>query len=92
VNQLGATAKTEVNAEVVDAINVDTYSEIGQGAPPATATPREMWHYLYKTWRNKVTTDGSGTSIYDNSGTTVDQKNTISDDGSTFTKGEFGSG
>jgi hypothetical protein len=51
-----------------------------------------MIHYLYKTWRNKVETDASGVSIYDDSGVTVDQKNSHSDDGDTFQKGEYGSG
>lgn len=50
----------QVNAEVVDALNVDTYAEIGQEAPAATQTLRKMLGYLYKAWRNRSTQSLTG--------------------------------
>lgn len=92
VGSLAAQAKADVNAEVVDALNTDTYAEPGQGAPAATTTLVAKIGYLYKFLRNKIETTSTQISVYDDAGTTVDQKSTISDDGSTFTRGEFGSG
>jgi hypothetical protein len=87
-----ATALASVNAEVVDALNTDTYAEPGQGAPGATISLAAKIGYLYKSWRNKKTQTATTRSIYDDAGTTVDQKATDSDDGTTFTKGELGTG
>ena len=83
----------EVNAEVVDALNVDTYAEPGQGNPPATATLTQKIGYMFKFWRNKNTRDSAGQmSIYNDTGNVVDQKATATDDGTTFTKTEYESG
>ena len=82
----------EVNAEVVDALNVDTYAEPGQGAPAATASLVTKIGYLFKLLRNKIETTATTISVYDDAGTTVDQASTISDDATTFTRGEFGTG
>jgi len=89
---LTATMKTSVNTEVVDVIRTDTTSEISQGAPPATPTFEEMVAYLYFKMRNKQETTASEDAIYDNAGTTKLFKSTISDNGTTFTKQEYGSG
>lgn len=82
----------DVNAEVVDALNVDTYAEPGQGAPPATATLVQKIGYLYKAFRNKKTQTASTFSLFADDASTVDQKATVSDDGTTFTSGEVGTG
>lgn len=85
LNNLSA---AEVNAEVVDALNVDTYAEPGSGAPPATASLATKIGYPYKAWRNKVTQSSTTYSLYNDDGTTVGQSATVGDDGSIFTKGE----
>lgn len=82
----------QVNTEVVDALNVDTYAEPGQGAPAATATLAAKLNYVYKAWRNKLTQTATTYSLYADDTTTVDQKATVSDDGTTFTKGEIATG
>lgn len=82
----------QVNAEVVDALNVDTYAEPGQANPPATTTLVQKISYLYKMWRNKTMTDATTIELYNDAGAVVDQKSTISDDGTDFTKGEYGTG
>ena len=74
VGSLAAQAKNDVNAEVVDALNTDTYAEPGQGAPAATASIAAKIGYLYKAWRNKTEQTSSQYSLYDDAGTTVDQK------------------
>jgi hypothetical protein len=91
----GGDASDAINAEIVDALTVDTVTQPGQGAPPAAATIDEMLSYLYMAWRNRATqTAGPGAlmSIYDDAGTTVLIKATTDDDGSTFTRGKMGSG
>ncbi len=77
---------TDINAEVVDALNVDTYAEPGQGNPSSTASLVYKIGLLYKLATNMKDTDGSTENLYDSSGTTVDQKCTVSDDGTTATK------
>lgn len=81
-----------INAQVLDVLNVDTFAEPGQEAPAATNTLAKKIGYTYKFLRNKITTTSALTSIYDDTGAVVDQKATVSDDGTTFTRGEFGSG
>lgn len=92
VGSLAAQAKTDVNAEVVDALATDTYAEPGQGAPAATATLAVKLGYLYKAWRNKTTQTATTLSVFADDTTTVDQKATVSDDATTFTKGEIATG
>lgn len=79
-----------VNTEVVDALNVDTYAEPGSGAPGATISLAQKIGYLYKAFRNKVTQTSTEYSLYADDESTVHQKATVSDDGTTFTRGEVG--
>jgi hypothetical protein len=92
VGSLAAQAKSDVNAEVLDVLNTDTFTEPGQEAPGATVSLVDKIGYLYKNWRNKKTQDASTWELYDDAGTTVDQKATVSDDGTDFTKNEIGTG
>jgi hypothetical protein len=82
----------QVNAQVVDALNVDTYAEPAQGAPPETASIVQKLSYLYKYWRNKVVTSSSSIEVYNDAGAVVDHKSAIADDATDFTKDEFISG
>lgn len=92
VGSLSATAKSDVNAEVVDCLNVDTYTEPGQEAPGVTVSLVKKIGYLYKFLRNKKTQTATDLSIFADDAATVDQKATISDDGTTYTHGEIGTG
>lgn len=87
-----ATALAAINAEVVDAINVDTYAEPAQGAPAATASLVTKIGYLYKSWRNKKTQTSSQWSLFNDDAATIDHKAAVTDDGSTTTKGEIATG
>jgi len=89
---LSATMKTSINAEVLDVLNVDTFAEPGQEAPAATNTIAKKIGYLFKFIRNKVTQDATTLKVYADDGTTVDQKSTVSDDATTYTREEIGSG
>jgi hypothetical protein len=92
VYTLGTQAKADVNAEVLDVLNTDTFAEIGQEAPAATQTLRKMVAYLYKAWRNKVEQTATSYKLYNDAGSTVDQKATDSYDGTTYTAGEKATG
>lgn len=82
----------QVNAEVLDVLNVDTFAEIGQETPAATQTIRKMLAYLYKAWRNRHTQTATTFSLYNDDATTVAQKATVSDDGTTFDRTELTTG
>lgn len=82
----------DINAEVVDCLNVDTYAEPGQGAPAATASLATKIGYLYKNWRNRKTQTATTFSLFADDATTVDQKATVADDGTTASKTEIATG
>jgi len=87
-----AAMKASINVEALDVLNTDTYAEPGQGAPAATTTLATKIGYIYKFLRNKVTQDATTFKVYADDTTTVDQKATVSDDGTTFTRGEIATG
>lgn len=89
LNNLSA---AQVNAEVVDALNVDTYAQPGQGTPAATTTMRLMLAYLYKWARNKRDNTGTTTQFYNDDATTVDHKQSTAESGGTVTVGEMATG
>ena len=82
----------KINAEMVDALTVDTHVLPGQGAPPATPTIVEALTWQHKQLRNKEEQDAIEYRLYDDAGTTVDTKAAISDDGTDFVKGELATG
>lgn len=67
-------------------------SEPGQGAPPVNPDAMTKLDYLYKAWRNKKTQTSSEIVIFADDGTTEDHAATVSDDGTTTTVGEMGTG
>lgn len=89
---IDATEAAVVNGEVVDALTTDTYGEPGQGAPGVSVSLEAKLGYLYKAWRNKTTSDADSMDLYNDDGSTVGQKSTLSDNGTTFTRAEFVSG
>lgn len=82
----------QVNTEVDDVLRVDTQSLPGQATPPGTPTLVQAITWLYKVLRNKKEQTSTAWSLYDDAGTTVDSKATVSDDGTTATKEEIVSG
>lgn len=82
----------QVNAEVLDVLNVDTFAEPGQGTPTATTTLAAKIGYLYKAWRNRNTQTASQYSLYNDDAITVGQKATFADDATTADRGEIATG
>jgi len=76
-----------ITAEVVTAAG-----EPAQGAPPVSANIADKISYLYKAFRNKATQTSTEYDLYDDGATVVDHKSTVSDDGTTFTRGEIATG
>jgi len=70
----------------------DPRSEPGQGNPPVNPDLATKIDYLYKAWRNKKTQTADTWSLFADDGTTVDQKSTVSDNGTTATRGEVVTG
>lgn len=82
----------DVNAEVLDVLNVDTFSLPGQTAPPLAPTLVQAITWLYKVMRNRKTQTASQWSLLADNETTVDAKAAVSDDGTTAIKQEIVSG
>ena len=91
VGSLGATAKADVNAEVVDVVNTDALAELAQGAPPATPSLFQAVMLLYMMARNKITTDATNLKVHNDSGVVITKKS-LSDDGTTFAEDEMVTG
>ena len=92
VGGLNNLSAAQVNAEVVDALNTDVYAEPGQGAPGATVSLATKIGFLYKAWRNRTTQTASEYALYADDATTKDQEAAVSDDGTTFERGEVTTG
>jgi hypothetical protein len=92
ISLLNNISTAQVNAEVLDVLNVDTFAEPGTGAPGATISLAAKINFLYKWARNRMTSTSSQVSYYNDDATTVGQKQTHSDDGSTYDRTEMTTG
>jgi len=81
-------ALAEVNAEVVDTLNVDTYAELSS-VPAATSTIINKLNWLYLLARNKLTQSTTTQTIFDDAGSGSVATAAISDSGALFTRNEF---
>lgn len=82
----------QVNTEVLDVLNTDTFAEPGQATPAATNTLVNKISFLYKYLRNRITVTATTISVFNDDATTVGQKSTHSDDAVTYDRGEFTTG
>ncbi len=78
----------QVNAEVVDALSVDTYAEPGS-VPAATASLKDKVGWLFMLARNKRLTTASADKVRNDADSGDVATATLSDDGTTFTRGEY---
>jgi hypothetical protein len=78
-----------VSSAALDDIWGEALTELGAGAPSATPAVRDAIMLLYMYLRNKTETTASETRITNNAGTVITESN-LSDNGTTFTKGEYG--
>jgi hypothetical protein len=77
----------QVNAQVLDVLSVDTFGELS--APPAaTSSLKDKLVWLFMWARNKATATATERKLYADDVTTIVSTETITDDGTTFTKGE----
>ena len=87
VSALNDISAADVNAQVVDVIRTDTDTELA-AIPAATIDLHTMVQYLYMAARNKRTTTATADTVSNDAGTTI-ATSTISDDTTTFTRGEY---
>jgi len=85
---MSTTMKAQVNTEVVDTLNTDTYAELAS-VPAATTTLRNMLQWLFMLGRNKMTQTATTKTLLADDTTTSVATSTVSDDGTTFTDGEM---
>lgn len=88
VGSLAAQAKADVNTEVVDCLNVDTYAE-PSAVPPAASTLRAKIGWIFSLLRNKRTQTSSTETLFADDGSTTVSTSAKSDDGTTLTRGEW---
>jgi hypothetical protein len=89
LNNLSA---AQVNAEVVDCLNVDAYTIPSQGSPGTSVSIVTALGYLFKAFRNKCEQTSTAYILYADNGSTVDQRASCSDDGSVFTRSKVETG
>lgn len=77
----------QVNAEVLDALTTDTFAELA-AVPAATSSIKDKITWVFQWVRNKSTQTATQRKLYADDTTTVISTETVSDDGTTFTKGE----
>lgn len=92
VDQLGTQAKSDINAEVVDVMNVDLITLPGQVTPPSNPTRTQMQAHLYKSWLFKVDQSSTLQRLYASDGSTIDQQRTVGEAGSIVTLGPITTG
>lgn len=88
VGSLGATAKSDVNAEVVDVMTVDTFAEVS-GVPAATSTLKDKLNWLFFLSRNKHNTTATSDAVRNDADGATVATSTVSDDGTTFVRGKY---
>ncbi len=88
IGSLAAQAKLDVNAEVVDALNVDTYAE-PTGVPPATTTIQRKLSQVYMALRNGVVVNSNtGNKEFLDDGGSVEWTKAFTDAGGVYTENE----
>jgi hypothetical protein len=85
LNDLSA---AEVNAQVLDVLATDTFAEPG-AVPAATASLKDKIGWLFMLARNKRLTTATADKVRNDADSSDVGTAVLSDDGSTFTRGEF---
>ena len=80
--------KAEVNAEALDVLVTDTHAE-SSGVPAATASLKDSLVWLKTLSRNKITQTATTQTLRDDADGADIATSTVSDDGTTFTRGEY---
>jgi hypothetical protein len=88
VASLAAQAKADVNAEVLDVLNVDTFAEPG-AVPAATASLVAKLGWVFTVLRNKITQTSATQTLRNDADNASIATSSISDNGTTFTRNEW---
>lgn len=88
ISGLNNLSAADVNAEVVDALNTDTYAEPGS-VPAAAVSLATKVGWLYILARNKLTQTATTATLYADDGSTSVSTSAVSDDGTTATRAEW---
>ena len=83
---------TDTEVAAILALLDDARGEPGQGAPGVSVDLATKIDYLYKAWRNLSTQTSTEYALYADDGVTKDQEAACSDNGTTFSRGEIGTG
>jgi len=82
----------ELDLDAILALLDDARGEPGDAAPPVNPDLATKIDYLYKFMRNKIETTDSKIHVYNDAQDNKDHTANIEDNGTTFTRGEFGAG
>ncbi len=88
LNNLSA---AQVNAEMVDVVNVDAISELSQAAPTATPTINTALMLMYMALRNKLDVDANFKEVHNNAGAVITKK-ALTDAASVYSEAEMETG
>lgn len=86
INALNDISVADVNAQVLDVLNTDTFAE-PTGVPAATATLVNKLGYLYMALRNQIDISATKKTFYDDAGTAEWEKD-LSDAAGTYSESE----
>lgn len=84
----GLATPADVNAQVLDVFTVDTFAE-PLAVPSATASLVDMIHWNFTVARNKLTQTATTTTLRNDADSATIASAQVSDDGTTFTRGEY---
>ena len=85
---LSTLTAAQVNAEIVDALSVDTYAE-PTAVPAASSSLKDKLAWLFMLARNRLTQTASTQTVFRDDTTTPAATAAVSDDGTTATRSEF---
>ena len=88
VGALNDISTADVNAQVLDVLNTDTFAELGS-VPAATSTLADKITFLFMLARNKMTQTATTATLRNDADSSDVGTATVSDDGTTATRGEF---
>ena len=85
------TSTYNASTDSLEALLTVPFIDIAAGAPGYNVSWFAGLNYLYEAWRNKTVTTGAGeVQLYKNDASTILAETDVSDDGTDFTKGEYG--
>jgi len=86
IGALNDLSSAQVNAEMLDVLVTDTFAEVT--VPTSTASIKDMIHYTFSRVKNKTTQTATTLTVRNNADSGDLGTATVSDDGTTFTKGQ----